>query len=93
MTYPPNATVVVDGGKRKSLILSGLLTLILGPLGMFYTTVIGAIVMTIVSIPLLIITLGAAWGGIVPISMIWGIWAGHRYNERQRAHFAHRAGF
>lgn len=88
----PSQTVLVDGAPRKSLLLSALLTFILGPFGMFYTTAIGAIVMIVLSIPLVILTLGAAWGGIVPVSMIWGVWAGHRWNERRRAEWAGRAG-
>jgi len=38
--------------------------------------------MIILSVPAFIITLGHAAFLIWPISMIWGAWATHRYNQR-----------
>lgn len=92
MTQTARPTVV-NGAPSKSLLLSGLLTFFLGPFGMIYTTVFGTIVMLALSIPLLLLTLGGAWPGIVPICMIWGVWSGHRYNERQRREYAARGGW
>lgn len=85
--------VLIDAAPRKSLVLSLVLTFFLGPFGMFYTTIFGALVMLAVSVPLVILTLGAAWAGIVPACMIWGAWSGHRHNERQRRIYAARGGW
>lgn len=78
MIQPP--TIVV--ARTKSVLLSLVLTFFFGPLGMLYSTIGGAIVMMILSIPAFILTLGHAAFLIWPMSMIWGAWATHRYNER-----------
>ncbi|MFT4112529.1 hypothetical protein [Silvibacterium sp.] len=84
---PPYPPVIV--ARTKSVALSLVLTFFLGPLGMLYSTIPGAILMIIVSIPLFVITLGHAGFIIWPVSMIWGAWAAHRYNQRLLG----RAGF
>ncbi|WP_446745176.1 hypothetical protein [Silvibacterium acidisoli] len=78
MTQPP--TIIV--APTKSILLSLVLTFFFGPLGMLYSTIWGAIVMAVLSIPAFIITLGHAAFLIWPVSMVWGAWAAHRYNER-----------
>lgn len=69
---------------QKSLLLSALLTFFLGPLGMIYTTVFGTLVMAVVATVVGLLTLGHGLPVVWPICLIWGVWAGHRYNERQR---------
>lgn len=69
---------------RKSLLLSGLLTLVLGPLGMLYTTIFGFLVMAVVFTIVGILTLGQGLPVVWPLCILWGVWSGHRYNERQR---------
>ncbi len=78
--YPPIQPVIV--ARTKSVALSLVLTFFLGPFGMLYSTIFGAMVMIVVSIPLFIITLGHAGFLVWPVSMIWGAWATHRYNQR-----------
>lgn len=70
--------------KRKSLLLSALLTFFLGPLGMIYTTIFGFLVMAVIVTLVAIVTLGQGLPVVWPLCMIWGVWSGHRYNERQR---------
>ncbi len=71
----------------KSMGLAVLLTLIFGSLGMFYSTIVGGIVMTIVTVICLIITfltlgLGGALFFIVwPIQLIWTVVAVNKYNN------------
>jgi len=77
---PPYPPVIV--ARTKSVALSLVLTFFLGPLGMLYSTIFGAMVMIAASIPLFILTLGHAGFLIWPVSMIWGAWAAHRYNQR-----------
>ena len=78
--YPPIQPVIV--ARTKSVALSLVLTFFLGPLGMLYSTIWGAVIMIALSIPAFIITLGHAGFLIWPISMIWGAWAAHSYNQR-----------
>lgn len=55
-------TTQAYGAKSKSLLLAVLLTFFLGPFGMFYTTVFGALVMLVFTLPAVLLTAGAAWG-------------------------------
>ncbi len=66
----------------KSVGISIILTVIFGPLGMFYSTIPGAIIMLIVSGIVGLVTLG--YGLIVthPICVIWGALAAHSYNKK-----------
>ena len=65
---------------RKSVILALVLTSFLGPFGMLYSTVIGAIVMGLLYITLGILTAGIALFVLHPICIIWGTYAAHRDN-------------
>jgi hypothetical protein len=67
--------------QRKSVILALVLTLFLGPFGMLYSTIPGAIVMLVLYLALGIPTLGWAIVGLHPIAIIWGVWAAHRANQ------------
>ena len=67
--------------KRKSVVLSLVLTLFFGPFGMLYSTVVGALVMLVLYLALGIPTLGWALAGLHPIAMIWGAWAADRANH------------
>ena len=63
-----------DTGKiliqSKSMAVGILLTIFFGPLGLFYSSVIGAIIMLIVSIPLAIVTAGLGFILIIPVCVI-----------------------
>ena len=67
-------------GKRKSVVLSLVLTFFLGPFGMLYSTVAGALIMLVLYVGLEIITLGWAIAVLHPIAMIWGAVAADRSN-------------
>jgi len=77
--------------RSKSLLLSALLTFFLGPLGMIYTTIVGFLVMSVLTTIVGILTLGHGLAVMWPLCMIWGVWAGHRFNERERLLAAARA--
>ncbi len=66
--------------ERKSVILALVLTIFLGPIGMLYSTGIGAIIMGILYVVLGILTAGIALIVLHPICIIWGVWAAHRDN-------------
>jgi len=73
-------TVIVKSTKSVGVAL--LLTFFFGPLGMFYSTITGAIVMIVVTIVVLIFTFG--FGALVtwPVCMIWGAIAASNYNKK-----------
>ena len=80
----PSVTTLAAPPRSKSLLLSALLTFFLGPLGMIYTTIVGFLVMSVATTVVGILTLGHGLAVMWPLCMIWGVWAGHRFNERQR---------
>ncbi len=65
---------------RKSIVLALVLTALLGPFGMLYGTVVGAIIMGILYGVLGILTAGTALFVLHPICIIWGVYATHRDN-------------
>jgi hypothetical protein len=66
---------------RKSVVLSLVLTFFLGPFGMLYSTVPGALIMLVLYVVLGILTLGWALTVLHPIAMIWGAVAADRANR------------
>lgn len=66
----------------KSVGVSLLLTFFFGPVGMLYSTVWGALLMIVVTIPLAIITFGFGLVLIWPISMVWGAVAVALWNRK-----------
>lgn len=66
----------------KSMAAALLLTFFFGPLGLFYASVLGGIVMLLVSIVVAIGTLGLGLLITVPICMIWAAVATSNYNAR-----------
>jgi hypothetical protein len=78
--YPPPQPVIV--ARTKSVALSLVLTFFFGPLGMLYSTVWGAIIMILFSVVAFFLTFGHGLIFTWPLSMIWGAWAAHRYNDR-----------
>jgi hypothetical protein len=75
-----NAAPTMVMVQQKSVGVSLLLTFLFGPLGMFYSTVSGAVIMLIVSIVLAAFTLGISIFITWPICMIWGAVAVNSYN-------------
>ncbi len=76
-----NVNVVVTRSP-KSVGISIALTLFFGPLGMFYSTIIGAIIMSIISIIVGIFTMGIGLLVIWPINVIWAAIATNSYNKK-----------
>lgn len=71
--------------RQKSLLLAGLLAFLLPPIGMLYGTILGAIVMTLISIPVAIVTGGQGLAGLWPLCVLWAVWGAHRTNQRRLA--------
>ena len=70
---------------RKSLLLAGALGLLLGPIGLLYSTFFGAFVMTGVFFWGLLFSGGQLAPALLGLSAVWGVWGAHRTNERRRA--------
>ena len=66
----------------KSMGISIALTLFFGPLGMFYSTILGAIVMIIIDIIVGLLTLGLGLLVTWPIQVIWAAIATSMYNKK-----------
>ena len=88
--YPPNIvinnvvqTAAVAGtlGRRKSVGVAFVLTFFFGPLGMFYSTVSGALVMLLISLVLVPVTAGVGSILVWPASIVWGCVAASRTNS------------
>lgn len=66
----------------KSVGISIILTVIFGPLGMFYSTISGAIIMVIVSGIVGLLTFGYGLVITHPICVVWGALSTHSYNKK-----------
>ena len=68
---PSPASQVVYVRERKSVLLALLLTFVFGPLGMLYSTVVGGLVMLVVTPVVAFFTLGLGLLLTWPLQMIW----------------------
>ena len=78
---PTSKPQIVIAKSTKSMGITLLVTALFGPLGMFYATVTGAIVMLIISTIAGFLTLGMSLFITNPICMIWGAIATKKYND------------
>ncbi|EKU70564.1 hypothetical protein [Selenomonas sp. F0473] len=74
----PKAIVVQS---IKNVGLAAGLALFFGPIGMLYSTIMGAVVMLIVNIIVGLFTLGFGLIVTLPIGAIWAYIAAKKYNE------------
>ena len=74
-------TTVINVGNRKSVVGAVLLALLFGPLGMLYSTVVGALVMLFVNLLVAIPTLGLGLILTVPIGAVWAGIAASNHNS------------
>jgi len=77
------SSTVIIGTHNKSVGTSLILTILFGPLGMLYSTIIGGIVMMILCFLAAFTTLGLGLMILWPICIIWGAMAANRYNRKQ----------
>jgi putative Ca2+/H+ antiporter (TMEM165/GDT1 family) len=66
----------------KSLLVAILLALILGPIGLFYSSVIGALIMLVITVIIGFVTLGFGIFISWIICIIWAIIATNRHNKK-----------
>jgi len=77
-----NETKVTVVLATKSPGIAILLTILFGPVGMFYSTIGGAIVMLLVSLVVGVVTLGFGLLVTQPICILWAALAASAYNKR-----------
>lgn len=73
---------------QKSMGTTILLTFLFGPLGMFYSTITGGVIMLIVNIIVAIFTLGFGLLLTWPICIIWAAIATKNHNEKLIANYS-----
>jgi hypothetical protein len=79
---PQYQQTVVIVGRQKSVGVAFLLAFLFGPLGLLYASVVGGIVMIIVSVLVAIVTLGFGLLITWPICIIWAIIAANNANKK-----------
>jgi energy-coupling factor transporter transmembrane protein EcfT len=70
---------------KKSMGIGLLLTLFFGPIGMFYSTIVGAVILLIVGIlasPLIVLLAGLPLLVLWPIQLVWTAVAVSNHNRR-----------
>ncbi len=77
-----NQTNTVVIMQQKSVLVSLLLSFFFGPLGMLYSTILGAIIMLIITVPVAVFTAGIGLIFTVPICMIWSFIAIKTHNSK-----------
>ncbi|MEJ8763313.1 hypothetical protein WKU26_07860 [Phocaeicola sp. HCN-40430] len=83
-TENQNVNVVVTKSP-KSVGIAIALSLFFGPLGMFYSTVLGAIVMIIVNLIVALLTFGFGLIITIPIGVVWAAIAANSHNKKLMA--------
>ena len=85
-TEPRTPPVVLAA--PKSVGLAVILTILFGPLGMLYSTVIGGVIMFVAAVFLAVITFFVGGLGALltwPVCIIWGALAASSYNKNLTA--------
>jgi hypothetical protein len=75
---------VINVGSEKSVVGAVILALLFGPLGMLYSTALGAVVMFFVNLVVAVVTLGIGLLLTVPLGAIWAGIAASASNGRIR---------
>lgn len=76
----PAAPPAAPPQPRKDLGLAVALCFFFGPLGLLYSAPIGAIVLTLIAVPLCWITLGLGLIGVYLLAIVWAVYAVNKHN-------------
>ena len=77
-----SSAAVVIATSPKNVGIAILLTFLFGPVGMFYSTIIGGAVMCVVSLVVGFLTLGFGLFFTWPICVVWGAVSANMYNKK-----------
>ena len=80
--YQPQQTIIVVGQDKKSPVLAFFLTFFFGPLGLFYASITGGIVMLILDVFVAFFTFGIGLLFTNIICVIWALTAVSKYNKK-----------
>ena len=80
MANQPGQVTVVTQTKNMGVAI--ILTVLFGPLGMFYSTIVGAVVMSILSAIIGLLTAGFGLVITWPICVVWAAIATSNYNKK-----------
>ena len=80
MSQQPPAAIVVTSTKSVGIAL--LLSFLFGPIGMLYSTVVGALVMFVANLLALLLTAGLGLILTWPIGMVWAAVATSKSNSK-----------
>jgi uncharacterized membrane protein len=78
MGYPTQIVMTPMKSVRTAIVLAALF----GPLGMFYTTLWGAVIMLVISLIVVPLTLGFGLIIILPACAFWAALAARSYNQK-----------
>lgn len=82
MTQPPVTQSIVIMTTQKSMGVALLLAFFFGPLGLLYASVLGGIVMFVLSVIVGVLTLGFGLLVMWPITVIWAAIAVNSHNKK-----------
>lgn len=82
MSNSENRSRIVVLGGTKSMAAALLLSLFFGPLGLLYASVGGGILMLLISVPVMMVTLGIGALVLLPICVIWAAVAVNSHNQK-----------
>lgn len=81
----PQMVQVVVAKSEKSMGLAVVLAAIFGPLGLFYSSIIGGLIMLPVSVLVGVLTLGIGFLFTWPVCILWAYLSTKRYNAKLTA--------
>ncbi len=82
-TAAPAASKVVVLASQKSVLAAFLLTFFFGPLGLLYASILGGIIMLVISAIVAFFTFGMGLIITYPICIIWAIISVNSFNAKQ----------
>jgi hypothetical protein len=82
MSHQPVAASVIILASRKSVGIAMILSILFGPLGLLYASVLGGVVMFAVSLIVGVFTLGFGLLLTWPICVIWAVIAANGHNRK-----------
>lgn len=88
MTHPQHTQSIVVITTRKSMGVGLLLALFFGPLGLLYASVLGGILMFVISVVVAVLTLGFGVLLTWPICVIWAAIAVNSHNKKLSSQIA-----
>lgn len=78
----PAAPPAAPPQPRKDLGLAVALCFFFGPLGLLYSSPVGAIVLTLAAVPICVVSFGLGLIGVYLFAILWAVYAVQKHNDR-----------